>query len=152
MEWNLYVLRYNYSGNYYVGTTINFESRMLDHWRKTSIEGELPIWSSKNKSTKGFEFYWLYIGEDGVGQDEAEHCENRLANLLIEKIKDINNNEFIMEVHVGNGKFVDNKEDNFDVEIKGEDTKNDLTDIDEELEVLENIIQITATKSGARLK
>ena len=25
MDWNLYVLRYNYSGNYYVGTTENFE-------------------------------------------------------------------------------------------------------------------------------
>ena len=36
-KWNLYVLRYNYSGNYYVGTTQDFENRMLIHLRRTSV-------------------------------------------------------------------------------------------------------------------
>ncbi len=35
-KWNLYVLRYNYSGNYYVETTLDFEERILDHWRRDS--------------------------------------------------------------------------------------------------------------------
>lgn len=130
MEWNLYVLRYHYSGNYYVGTTIDFEDRMLDHWRKTSTKGELPQWSLKNKSTKGFEFYWFNINQCGVSQGKAEHCENQLAKLLVEKIEDINGKKFTKEVHVGNGKFVDGKEDNYDIEIKVDDPP---IDIDEEI-------------------
>lgn len=50
---NLYVLRYNETGNYYVGTAINLEKRMLVHWRR---ESKLPIWSKKNKSKKGFKY------------------------------------------------------------------------------------------------
>lgn len=126
-EWNLYVLRYNYSGNYYVGTTIDFERRMKEHWRQTSTKSELPIWSEKNKSTKGFKFYWFKIEKEGVEQGEAEHCENYLADLLVEEIKGLNK-----EVHVGNGKFVDT-EDTRVIEIEVNDIENNINDIDKEI-------------------
>jgi len=106
-DWNLYVLRYHYSGNYYVGITENFERRMSEHWRQTSTNSELPIWSEKNKSTKGFQFYWFNINADGVSQSHADQCENCLARMLVDKIKDINKEKFIAEVHVGNGGFYD---------------------------------------------
>lgn len=123
-KWNLYVLRYNYSGNYYVGTTIDFERRMNEHWKQTSSKSELPIWSEKNKSTKGFKFYWFKIEKKGVEQGEAEHCENYLAEQLVKEIKRLN-----MEVHVGNGKFVDT-EDTYVIEIEVNDSKNNPNDID----------------------
>lgn len=124
-DWNLYVLRYNYSGNYYVGTTIDFERRMNEHWKQTSTKSELPIWSEKNKSTKGFKFYWFKIEKEGVEQGEAEHCENYLAEQLVEEIKRLNR-----EVHVGNGKFVDTEEDTHVIEIEVNGIGNILNDID----------------------
>ncbi|MDE5802328.1 MAG: GIY-YIG nuclease family protein [Lachnospiraceae bacterium] len=108
----MYVLRYNYSSNYYVGTTINFERRMEEHWKQTSAKRELSIWSEKNKSTKGFQFYWFKIEKEGVEQGEAEHCENQLAEQLVREIKtlkEINNEEFSEGGHVGNGQCVDRK-------------------------------------------
>lgn len=126
-NWNLYVLRYNYSGNYYVGTTIDFERRMKEHWRQTSSKSELPIWSEKNKSTKGFKFYWFKINREGVKQGEAEHCENRLAELLVEEIEKLNK-----EVHVGNGQFVDAEHTRI-IEIEVSNTKNNLNNIDNEI-------------------
>ncbi|MDE5909994.1 MAG: GIY-YIG nuclease family protein [Lachnospiraceae bacterium] len=129
-NWNLYVLRYNYSGNYYVGTTIDFERRMKEHWRQTSSKSELPIWSEENKSTKGFKFYWFKIENEGIKQGEAEHCENCLAKLLVDEIKKLNK-----EIHVGNGKFVDTeeKEDTYITEIQVDNLKNNLNDIDKEI-------------------
>lgn len=115
-NWNLYVLRYNYSGNYYVGTTPDFESRMLDHWRKTSDKTGLPQWSPQNQSTKGFKFYWFEIENEGVEQGEAEYCENRLAELLVEEIKKINNERFVREIYVGSGLGIDCK--GYDPEFK----------------------------------
>lgn len=126
-KWNLYVLRYNYSGNYYVGTTINFERRMGEHWKQTSAKSELPIWSEKNKSTKGFKFYWFKVEGEGVKQGEAEHCENYLAEKLVKEIKRLNK-----EVHVGNGKFVDT-EDSYVIEIEVNDIENNLNDFDQEI-------------------
>lgn len=38
-------LRYNYSGNYYVGITEYLEKRMLVHWRRKSRKKGLPRWS-----------------------------------------------------------------------------------------------------------
>lgn len=108
-NWNLYVLRYNYSGNYYVGTTPDFESRMLDHWRKTSDKTGLPQWSPQNQSTKGFKFYWFKIENEGVEQGKAEQCENRLSKLLVEEIQIINNETFDREIHVGSGLGIDCK-------------------------------------------
>lgn len=126
-KWNLYVLRYNYSGNYYVGTTPDFENRMLIHWRRTSINNNLPMWSKENKSINGFKYYWFKINKEGVEQGEAEHCENYLAGLLVEEIKKLNK-----EVHVGNGKFVDTEEIKV-IEIEIKDIENDLNEIDEKI-------------------
>lgn len=105
-KWNLYVLRYNYSGNYYVGTTEDFDRRMLVHLRKTSDKKELPIWSEKNKSTKGFKYYWFKINKSGVEQGEAEHCENQLASNLV---KIVNSGKLSKGSHIGNSKYVDRK-------------------------------------------
>ena len=126
-KWNLYVLRYNYSGNYYVGTTIDFERRMKEHWRRTSTNSNLPIWSKKNKSTKGFKYYWFKIGKEGVEQGEAEHFENVLAERLVDKIKKLNK-----EVYVGHGKFVDTEETSI-TEIEVNCSENNLNDIDKEI-------------------
>lgn len=101
---NLYVLRYNQSGNYYVGTTKNFEKRMLDHWRKKS---KSPEWSKSNTSTNGFKFYWFNINGNGVSRSEADHCENRMAEILFEIIRKKNNEKFVKEIHVGNGSHYD---------------------------------------------
>lgn len=126
-NWNLYVLRYNYSGNYYVGTTSDFENRMLIHWRRTSINNNLPMWSKGNKSINGFKYYWFKISKEGVDQGEAERCENKLAALLVEEIEKLNK-----EVHVGNGKFVDTEEIKWtEIEIKG--IENNFNEIDEEI-------------------
>lgn len=108
-NWNLYVLRYNYSGNYYVGTTTDHASRMEEHWKQTSSKSDIPIWSEKNKSNKGFKFYWLIIEKDGVEQGEAEHCEYALAKHLVQTINELkeSNYEKFSEEHVGNASFVD---------------------------------------------
>lgn len=112
-KWNLYVLRYNYSGNYYVGTTVDLERRMEEHWRRDSDSGKrLPRWSPRNKSKKGFKFYWFYIEKEGVEQGEAEHCEWELARLIVDKIKNINHEKLAEEIHVGNWKLIDGKEYN----------------------------------------
>ena len=111
-KWNLYVLRYNYSGNYYVGTTPDFENRMLTHWRRTSTNNNLPMWSKENKSINGFKYYWFKINKEGVEQGKAEHCENCLADLLVEEIKKLNK-----EIHVGNGKRIDT-ENTYVIEIE----------------------------------
>lgn len=109
-NWNLYVLRYNFSGNYYVGTTEDFERRMGEHWRRDSdSEKRLPQWSPQNQSKKGFKFYWFKIENEGVERGEAEHCENRLAELLVDKIQNINNEKFAREIHVGSGLGIDCK-------------------------------------------
>lgn len=129
-NFNLYVLRYNYSGNYYVGITSNFEKRMFVHWRRTSIKRKLPIWSKRNKSTRGFRFYWFNINKTGVSQSDADHCENCIADLLVKKIKNINNKMFIKNVHVGNGNVID-REYNNDTKIEINDVKNEFNDIDE---------------------
>lgn len=47
----------------------------------------------KNKSTKGFKFYWFKIEKEGVEQDEAEHCENQLAEHLAGSNSVVDNKE-----------------------------------------------------------
>lgn len=126
-KWNLYVLRYNYSGNYYVGTTPDFENRMLIHWRRTSVNNNLPIWSRDNKSTDGFKYYWFKINKEGVEQGEAEHCEKYLANQLVEEIKKLDK-----EVHVGNGKRIDT-EDTYVIEIEINSVEKNLNNMDKEI-------------------
>lgn len=81
----------------------------------------------KNKSAKGFKYYWFKIEKECVEQGEAEHCENYLAERLVEEIKRLNK-----EVHVGNGKFVDT-EDTSIIEIEVNYSENNLNDIDNEI-------------------
>lgn len=127
---NLYVLRYKYSGHYYVGTAEDFEKRMLVHWRRTSTKRKLPIWSKMNKSTKGFRFYWFKINKNGVSQSEADHWENQLAKKLVDKIEDINNKKFIKKVHVGNGNCIDRKF-RYDIKTVISDINHEFNEIDE---------------------
>lgn len=127
---NLYVLRYKYSGHYYVGTAEDFGKRMLVHWRRTSTKRKLPIWSKMNKSTKGFRFYWFNVNKNGVSQSEADHWENQLAKKIVEKIYDINKKNFIKEVHVGNGNRIDRKY-RYDIKTVISDIKNEFNEIDE---------------------
>lgn len=140
-KWNLYVLRYNYSGNYYVGTTPDLENRMLTHWRRTSTNNNLPMWSKENKSINGFKYYWFKINKEGVEQGEAEHCENYLADLLVEKIKKLNK-----EIHVGNGKRIDT-EDTYVIEIEVNGIEKSLNNIDKEItDYLKSIKLINSPK------
>lgn len=129
-KWYLYVLRYNFSGNYYVGITNDLKKRMLVHWRRTSIKRKLPIWSKMNKSTKGFRFYWFNINSTDVSQSYADHCENKFAEKILKKIKDINNEKFIKKVYVGNGNCIDRKY-NYCTKIEINDIKNEFNYIDE---------------------
>lgn len=129
-KWYLYVLRYNYSGNYYVGITNDLKNRMLVHWRRTSTKRKLPIWSKMNKSTKGFRFYWFNINKNGVSQSEADHLENQLTKRIVEKIEGINSNKFIKKVYVGNGNCVDRKH-RYDIKTVISDIKNEFNEIDE---------------------
>lgn len=133
-KYKLYVLRYNSSGNYYVGNTKKLKRRMLVHWRRDSQGKRLPKWSSINNSKRGFKFYWFEIDKDVVSQSCADHCENQLAKRLVEEIKKVSNGNFSEEIHVGNGKFVDNKEDNYDVDITVDNYIK--RDIDNEIEVV----------------
>lgn len=72
-NWNLYVLRYDYSANYYVGTNQDLKRRMGEHWKRTSPKRLSSIWSSKNIPTKGFRFYWFKVEKEGVEQGVAEN-------------------------------------------------------------------------------
>lgn len=132
-RWNLYILRYNSSGNYYVGITENLERRMLVHWRRESRRKGLPKWSSLNESKEGFKFYWFDIDKEIVSQSCADRCENQLAQRLLEEIRDVDNENLIEEIHVGNGKFVDGKENNYDVNITSDNSIK--RDIDNKIEV-----------------
>ncbi|MCM1101885.1 MAG: hypothetical protein NC079_09445 [Clostridium sp.] len=106
-KFKLYVLRYNHSGNYYVGINENLEKRMLVHWRRESYKKGVPNWSIDNKSQKGFKFYWFDIEKDAVSQSCADCCEDQLAEWFAQKIKEINDKEFFAEVYVSNGLLVD---------------------------------------------
>lgn len=144
-EWHLYVLRYVYNGNYYVGTTPKLEKRMLVHLRRTSTKKNLPKWSAENKSTEGFRYYWFNIYRNGVSQAIVEDCENALFKIDVNGVsqaiaencenvlaKLINNTieikESSRETHVGNGKYIDGKENNYDIVIKSECPDNVLID------------------------
>lgn len=128
----LYVLRYNYSGHYYVGTAENINKRMLVHWKRTSkSKKRLPKWSRINKSTNGFIFYWFNIEGHGVSQSYADLCENHLAKLIARVIKCINEKKFIKKVHVGNSKFIDGRDNKIKIVI--DNTKNEINDIDKEI-------------------
>ena len=80
----LYVLCYNNTHNYYVGTATDLEERMLRHWRRDS--DRIPKWSRANYSRKGFQCYWYLLGVD---QSRADQCEAALGERLKAKIREI---------------------------------------------------------------
>lgn len=102
-KWNLYVLRYDYSGNYYVGSAPNLELRMFDHWRRTSDKGDLPVWSALNNSTEGFKYYWFNINSNDVSQSVANCSENALTMEFCELIKNLSDNELNTKIYMFGG-------------------------------------------------
>ena len=109
-NWNLYVLRYNSTGNYYVGIqNRGWPERMLDHWRGTTGP-QVPDWSYMNKSGEGFTCYWYKVkkvksSHYGVGKALADRCENQLAKMLADKISTIAP-EKAMRPLVANNRFI----------------------------------------------
>ena len=91
----VYVLRYNYSGNYYVGsTTGDLGIRMKTHLKENHNQ-DTPLWSCENKSSEGFKSYWFCIKSENDSQSITDYsrealqsigdqCENDLCNCLIE--------------------------------------------------------------------
>lgn len=88
-EWQVYVLRYKATGNYYVGNTPKVKGRMETHWRKTSAKNSsLPAWSEANKSTEGFEYYLFESADQSImDQSTASDCENNLQKEIWNFIK-----------------------------------------------------------------
>ena len=122
-EWNVYVLRYNCTGNYYVGTTKEFQKRMFQHWRRSSCSS-LPCSSYRNRSCYGFRCYWFVIKDPknakdpkdastprGVTQGIAEHAEYAFANMIVDEIQNIRKHSKVKAIggwpQVGNGQNVD---------------------------------------------
>lgn len=140
-NWNLYVLRYDYSANYYVGTNQDLKRRMGEHWKRTSPKRLSSIWSSKNIPTKGFRFYWFKVEKEGVEQGVAEKCEYCLANELVAKIKPLN-----VKARVGNGLCVDGKITRLR-KVKVKENKGQLNNIDNEIdEFLKNLPELNCPK------
>lgn len=126
-NWNLYVLRYNYSTNYYVGTTPDFKKRMEIHRRRRSPNHNLPECSADNYSKKGFRFYWFLVEKRGVTQGVAEKCEYCLAAELEKAVHELNPN-----VHVWNGtRYAEYKKSNG---YAITENKDNLMNIDHEID------------------
>lgn len=85
-------------------------------------------------------FFGLKIEKKGVKQGEAEHCERQLANLIVEKINNINHTKLDEEIHVGNWKLVDGK----DYDSKFEPN----TSLDEKIENYLKRLKNLKTKDG----
>lgn len=129
-NWNLYVLRYDYSANYYVGTNQDLKRRMGEHWKRTSTNQNLPKWSEKNHSTKGFRFYWFKVNESGVSKKSADHCENCLAHKLVDQIKILP-----VDIYVGSNKIFGREETPID-EFEVIENKDNSINIDNEIDEL----------------
>lgn len=104
-KWGLYVLRYNYSGNYYVGDTDNLEKRMLIHLKQTS---KLPKASWANHSTMGFKSYWFTIDNNNVSQSEAGLLENAFTREIDKMIEKIEGHERDREIYASGGDLAKN--------------------------------------------
>lgn len=130
-DWYLYVLRYNSTGNYYVGTTPDLAKRMLIHWRQTSLNSDLPIWSERNKSTLGFLCYWFNFDGKGLSQGKAEKCEAALCKLLVDKIRSEKTQRDCRCIYVSNGRKGYDKNSEFD--IKFDYTNPESSIIDDEI-------------------
>lgn len=92
-KWYLYVLRYKYSGNYYVGITPNLEKRMGIHFRRTSENPKrLPQWSQVNKSIKGFKCFWFeLLDTHGNTDSSASLIENKVGFAIEKRVNEIQN-------------------------------------------------------------
>lgn len=78
---HLYVLRYNYSGNYYVGsTTGDLNKRMKRHFQE-NCNKNTPCWSCKNKSSKGFEYYWYDVHDRDESHKNEDYATNKLQSI-----------------------------------------------------------------------
>lgn len=91
-RWYLYILRYSYSGNYYVGVTPTLNSRMNIHLKRTSANNKrLPTWSYLNKSIQGFRAYWYDCKDSGVSQSTANKLENKVTRQIEKRIVTMQN-------------------------------------------------------------
>lgn len=156
-KFKLYVLRYNHSGNYYVGINENLEKRMLVHWRRKSKKKGVPNWSIDNKSQKGFKFYRFDIEGDAVSQSHADRCEDQLAKWFAQKIKEINDKKFIAEVYVSNGLLVDASGERKARKVKITTDDPDKKRIDSKIEEIlkaqpENTITLKLNKGNEEVK
>lgn len=104
-KWYLYVLRYNYSGNYYVGDTKDLEKRMLIHLKRTS---KLPQASWANHSTKGFKYYWFEIDGYYVSRSEADLSENAFTKEIGKVIEKLEDNELNRKIYIRGGYLAKN--------------------------------------------
>ncbi|MHC5216661.1 hypothetical protein ACYSNR_08330 [Enterococcus sp. LJL128] len=91
MAWNLYVLKYKRTGNYYVGTAPDWRDRIYVHQTKTSSRalGSQP--SELNKSNAGF-YYFVY-GVDGFEIDESRLGTNQSVSKINQSISYMIENE-----------------------------------------------------------
>lgn len=75
MEWDIYVLKYKRTGNYYVGTAPNWKSRIKVHHTKTAPKKLNSNPSKFNKANEGF-YYFVYE-INGVKIDKQKLGENQ---------------------------------------------------------------------------
>jgi GIY-YIG catalytic domain. len=88
--WELYVLRYDFSGYYYVGITPDLEERMNKHKRRSTENIQrLPRWSYLNRSKEGFRYYWFELTRNEKTQDSANYAENALTRHIANEIEKI---------------------------------------------------------------
>lgn len=106
MTWHLYVLRYKYSGNYYVGITPNLTKRMNIHFRRTSENPmRLPQWSRVNRSIQGFKCYWFeLLNSHGNTHSSASLVENEVGAIIERKLNSFQNQNIQFYVNWGNKK------------------------------------------------
>lgn len=106
MTWHLYVLRYKYSGNYYVGITPNLTKRMNIHFRRTSENPKrLPQWSRVNRSIQGFKCYWFeLLNSHGNTHSSASLVENEVGAIIERKLNSFQNQNIQFYVNWGNKK------------------------------------------------
>lgn len=80
--WYLYILKYEKTGNYYVGATPNLKGRMNAHRFRTSQKSLHSMPSILNRSTKGFSFFWYKIEGTESTQSNSNKIENKLTEFL----------------------------------------------------------------------
>ncbi|MDT2830916.1 GIY-YIG nuclease family protein [Vagococcus carniphilus] len=95
-DWYVYVLRYNYSGNYYVGATPSLEKRMKKHLSTSRNKRIVPGWSQDNKSFRGFDYYWFEVEGASITQSISNKKENDLSFVLRDYLKKIDSDKHVI--------------------------------------------------------